>query len=520
MAMSRNIVLISQDDVLSSVLVPCLEELTSVDISRCECFEPCSGLRDLSGMIVLDVAGSSPPHVKQMMEDYYQKNNQTDLPPLVLLCDEAWDKNAASVTGTLNVLNRLEATDLLASQIKHVHSSWAENAEIKSQLANARNVALLSMAASSQLGEVLRFQEQSYQVDTYAELGEKLHESLKALGVEAVGLLFAENDTVIFGSEDQRDEKESQLRFSECGERYVDHDDGTMLFFDNAWVHVAGMPPKGSSEFGQLKDVLFPLLESTCMRVSVIRSDRKVRALERNKVWFLRNVSHELRNPMDAILSGLTLLSRATLKGDDSESQRTTKIVALMDDSATRLKDRIEDLLALGDMDKLTITRRNVVLTDELDDIVPFYSELARKKAITFDCTIDTLEEKVFVDPRQLKQIIRCLLSNAVKYTHEGRVQLAIKTVSSEDSEMLLVSVKDSGVGISESKIKHFLSPLSEMDLSVTQMGTGIGLSVACQLLQYMKGTVRVESQEGIGSEFVMEIPIDYSEESEQFLFG
>ena len=520
MAISNNIVLISQDDALSGALVSRLEELASVEISCCDRLEYLNGVDDAPSMVVLDTTSNCFSNLSPTLKEYCQKNNQTNPPPLILLCDKAWDKYATSVTGTYNVLNRYETIDLLANQIKNIHLAWVENSDTKNQLANARNVALLSMAASSQLGEVLRFQEQSYQIDTYAELGEQLYQSLKNLGVEGVGLLFAENNAVSFGSQDLREEKVSQLRFSECGERYVDHDDGTMLFFDNVWVHVAGMPLKGSSEFGQLKDVLFPLLESACMRVFVIRSDRKVRALERNKVWFLRNVSHELRNPMDAIVSGLSLLSRSILKRDDCESHRTTKIVSLMDDSATRLQDRIEDLLALGDMDKLTITRRNVVLADELDDVVTFYAERSRKKAITFDCSIETSGEKVFVDPRQLKQIIRCLLSNAVKYTHEGSVKLAVKTVSSESGEQLLVSVKDSGVGISENKVKHFLSPLSEMDLSVTQMGTGIGLSVACQLLQYMEGTIRVESQEGIGTEFVMELPIDYSEESEQFLFG
>ena len=281
------------------------------------------------------------------------------------------------------------------------------------------------------------------------------------------------------------------------------------------------MPPVDSDEHGQLKDSLFPLVEGAGMRAYSINADKMATIAERNKAWFLKNMSHELRTPMGAIMSGVTLLRRKRAGNNGQEGQEG-QVVDLMDKSANRLTDLIEDLLALSDIENIHVAKKNFSIPDLLIDTLDFYDRWASSKSIAFIHKFTDIDNKVFLDPKHLKQILRSLLSNAVKYTNEGSVSLEVEKLKKETGDCLKVVVTDTGAGFDMDEAQDFLKPFIDLDERAVQQGAGagLGLSVVYQLMKQLDGTLDVQSQVGQGSVFTLEFPIDYSEDAEQLLFS
>ncbi|OUR92111.1 hypothetical protein A9Q81_16775 [Gammaproteobacteria bacterium 42_54_T18] len=521
MSYSKNIVLILQDETLSNALAPGLESAVSVVVHQHQSISKALFENNDFGLAILDIKKNSFLNLSRLVKLFHENEQSIHFPPLLLLTDDKSIKTVTEFTdlGVVGICRSDDPLDLLSYQVKRIYDMLATIENTKEQLNNARNVAMLSMSASSQLGEVVRFQEQSYKIIGYSELGELLRESFKLLGVDCAGIIWVGKRSYYFGDRDEENLVTTLLTTaSRSKERYVQHEDNTMVFFESIWVYVTNMPPVDSEEHGQLKDSLFPLIEGAGMRAYSIHADKMATIAERNKAWFLKNMSHELRTPMGAIMSGVTLLRRKRAGSDNQESQ----VVDLMDKSANRLTDLIEDLLALSDIENIHVAKKNFAVPDLLVDTLDFYDRWASSKSITFTHNFINIDSKVFLDPKHLKQILRSLLSNAVKYTNEGHVSLEVEQLKKEEGDCLKVMVTDTGAGFNMDEAQDFLKPFIDLDERAVQQGagSGLGLSVVYQLMKQLNGTLDVQSESGKGSVFTLEFPIDYSEDAEQLLFS
>ena len=521
MSYSKNIVLILQDETLSNALAPALESAAGVAVHQHQGISKELFENNDFGLAILDIKKNSFLNLSRLVKLFHENEQSIQFPPLLLLTDDKSIKTVTEFTdlGVVGICRSDDPLDLLSYQVKRLYDMLATIENTKQQLNNARNVAMLSMSASSQLGEVVRFQEKSYKILSYSELGELLRASFKLLGVDCAGVIWIGKRSYYFGDRDKENLITTLLdSHGRSKERYVQHEENTMVFFESIWVYVTNMPPVDSEEHGQLKDSLFPLIEGAGMRAYSIHADKMATIAERNKAWFLKNMSHELRTPMGAIMSGVTLLRRKRGNSNNKEDQ----VVELMDKSANRLTDLIEDLLALSDIENIHVTRKNFSVPDLLVDTLDFYERWASSKAITFTHNFTGVDSKVFLDPKHLKQILRSLLSNAVKYTDEGSVSLVVEQLKKASGDCLKVVVTDTGSGFKMDEAEDFLKPFIDLDERAVQQGagSGLGLSVVYQLMQQLNGTLDVQSDVGKGSVFTLEFPIDYSEDAEQLLFS
>lgn len=232
---------------------------------------------------------------------------------------------------------------------------------------------------------------------------------------------------------------------------------------------------------------------------------------------FLANMSHEIRTPINGILGmlQLTLLSD-DLQADYRDNLNTAKNCA---DTLLRL---INDIL---DISKLEAGKYN--LREETFDIKAIVEEtvaaqipIAKSKGLSLDCNFGSeIPELVRGDGERIQQVINCLLSNAIKFTSEGGIRVKVACLDGVmDKIKLRIAVADSGIGISDEDKNKLFIRFSQVDSSDTRKygGSGLGLVITKQIVELMGGEIIVQSKEGLGSTFIVEIPLKIIKEAEE----
>ncbi len=222
------------------------------------------------------------------------------------------------------------------------------------------------------------------------------------------------------------------------------------------------------------------------------------------KSQFLANMSHEIRTPMNGILGLLTLIEngayidQAEMKAFASNAKQSAEI----------LLEIINDILDLSKMEsgKMELADLEFNLSDLIDESVSVLSPKIREKKINISREIpDDTCILLKGDNTRIRQIFINLLGNAVKFTNNGAIKVSVRSKYIENDYVLLsVSIKDSGIGIPQSKIKTLFKPFSQVDGSNSRKygGTGLGLVITKEFVNMMGGEISVESKEGEGSNF------------------
>jgi len=228
------------------------------------------------------------------------------------------------------------------------------------------------------------------------------------------------------------------------------------------------------------------------------------------KSAFLANTSHEIRTPLNAIIGLTHLLSEERL----SESQH--QLVEKINLSGRSLLEIINDVLDLSKIEanEMTLESRPTELVELLEEIAGIFSVQADSKDLDFDLTIDPgFPDWVQVDGIRIRQILVNLLNNALKFTLRGKITLLAEVLSQHSeagSNYILAkfSVADTGIGISAESQKRLFRPFSQADTSTTRRfgGTGLGLSIVSKLVELMGGSIDLDSTEGSGSRFCVEM--------------
>jgi signal transduction histidine kinase/CheY-like chemotaxis protein/HAMP domain-containing protein len=230
----------------------------------------------------------------------------------------------------------------------------------------------------------------------------------------------------------------------------------------------------------------------------------------RLKSQFLASMSHELRTPMNSIL-GLTelILDKAQLSVKNKER------LEVVLKSSKRLMGLINDILDLSKIEagKMDIREEDFLLEELLEDVSNTISPLALERGLDFNlkrnCNTRFI---VYTDRIRVTQVLINLLGNAIKFTQIGKIEL---TVSFNQDRMLLFSVSDTGIGISEENKKIIFEEFRQIDGTPSKKysGTGLGLAISKKILDLLGGKIWVASIEGEGSVFSFMIPIKYQNE-------
>jgi two-component system phosphate regulon sensor histidine kinase PhoR len=232
--------------------------------------------------------------------------------------------------------------------------------------------------------------------------------------------------------------------------------------------------------------------------------------LERMRSEFVANVSHELKTPVAAVKGfAETLLSGAM---EDPETARS--FLTIIHDESERLNRLIGDILELSKIEsrRSPLQFSPVNLSIFLARMTELLSAEAAKKDILLD--VQT-EDELFIeaDEDRLGQILMNLMQNGINYTPEGgkvKVRAEIIVPDTGEEEMIRITVSDTGIGIPKKDIPRIFERFYRVDKARSRSsgGTGLGLSIVKHLAELHHGTIRVESTIGVGSQFILELPL------------
>jgi two-component system capsular synthesis sensor histidine kinase RcsC len=219
-------------------------------------------------------------------------------------------------------------------------------------------------------------------------------------------------------------------------------------------------------------------------------------------------MSHEIRTPLNAILGNLELLGRSQLSLSQGERLR------IGSSAAVSLLDIINDILDFSKVEsgQMTVETVRFDLAETIRQVGEIFAPIARDKGLEFDCVIDdTLASHYLGDPTKIRQVAVNLVSNAIKFTSSGDVLLEVyRKDDTVDDSPILIGVIDSGIGMSGAQQKAVFHAFTQADSSITRRygGSGLGLTLCKRLIDLMGGTIMIRSELGVGSTFVVTLPL------------
>jgi CheY-like chemotaxis protein/PAS domain-containing protein len=249
----------------------------------------------------------------------------------------------------------------------------------------------------------------------------------------------------------------------------------------------------------------------------VERKAKDLAAASKYKSEFLANMSHELRTPLNSLL----ILARDLAnnkKGNLSDTQ--VEAASIIYNSGNDLLNLINEILDLSKIEagKMSINLHPLLLSDIKKNLMTNFTPLIKQKNVAFAVNIDPdIPQEIKSDQQRIEQILKNLISNAIKFTHQGSITVHFHSPTiSVDHPCIAISVTDTGIGIPQDKLAAIFEAFQQADGSTSRKygGTGLGLSISTQLAQLLGGKITVESTPGTGSTFTAYLAVDASDGS------
>jgi hypothetical protein len=244
--------------------------------------------------------------------------------------------------------------------------------------------------------------------------------------------------------------------------------------------------------------------DSTESRIAAeaVRQRERVLAESQAKSQALSRISHELRTPLNAVLGFVQLLRDSEGPVDEGKRQRW---LAHIDEAGRHLLALIDDVLELSRAEggERQVSRHAVTLAPFVAATLPLVASDAQARQVELQC--GALDGVVLADPVRLRQVLINLLSNAIKYNRPGG---KVRLWAEPRGDQLALRVADTGHGIEPERLRHAFEPFNRLGAEATAIeGSGIGLAIVKVLVEHMGGSVEVQSQLGMGSEFIVCLP-------------
>ncbi|MCP5094960.1 MAG: PAS domain-containing protein [Chloroflexi bacterium] len=237
-----------------------------------------------------------------------------------------------------------------------------------------------------------------------------------------------------------------------------------------------------------------------------VETSAKLRQVDQLKSEFLASMSHELRTPLNSIIGFADVL----LEGLDGElNERMEEDVRLIRGSGAHLRELIGDILDMSKIEsgKMELRYEMVDMPQMAHDIMANANSLAQEKSISMTLDMGDNVEAVMADRTRIRQVLWNIMGNAIKFTEKGGVTLKMRM----KEDHLLVSIRDTGIGIKEENIGVVFEQFRQIDGGLNRIagGTGLGMPITKKLVQIHGGDIWIESVYGQGSTFLFTIPLD-----------
>jgi CheY-like chemotaxis protein/HPt (histidine-containing phosphotransfer) domain-containing protein/two-component sensor histidine kinase len=235
-------------------------------------------------------------------------------------------------------------------------------------------------------------------------------------------------------------------------------------------------------------------------------SEKRSKELANMQEQFLANMSHEIRTPMNSILGFTNLLKRTELNPMQRE------YIQNIHSAGENLLTLVNDILDLSKIEAgmMSMEETRFSLRSMVSSVGAMFIEKIREKDLKFNVHIDKdVPDILSGDAVRLTQILVNLISNAVKFTDKGEISVYVQLLSSSETDARIkLCVKDTGIGIAPEKQSAIFERFQQAELETTRRfgGTGLGLSIVKQLIEIQGGSIRLESEPGKGSEFIVEL--------------
>jgi len=275
------------------------------------------------------------------------------------------------------------------------------------------------------------------------------------------------------------------------------------------WVRASFGPPRNEDD-GVVSCSVFciDITHEKAQAEALIEAKAAAEAAVAAKSAFLAMMSHEIRTPMAGVLSLVELLGKTSLDGEQAH------MLDMVHDSSETLLQILDDILDFSRIEagRLQLNEHPFDLRVMTDGVLGLFAALAREKGVRLYASLDwRLAAEYRGDMMRMRQIITNLLSNALKFTAKGRVELHMELLQDNGAgHRLGITVSDTGIGMSQDQLDRLFQPFVQAEASTSRRygGTGLGLTICRRLAHMMNGDIRLASTPGFGTQASFEVPL------------
>ncbi|WP_144392021.1 hybrid sensor histidine kinase/response regulator [Pleionea sediminis] len=252
------------------------------------------------------------------------------------------------------------------------------------------------------------------------------------------------------------------------------------------------------------------LMKTEALYKKLKEKNSELEKLEKHRTDFINHMSHEIRTPLNAILGFSRILSQENKREDFDNTVSQKEMIDALKSSAENLSEIVNHVLDLSRLEagKMRKEENDFSIKNLVHDIIRMNSERAKEKALKLDYEVSTeLPLIIKTDKTKLLQVLTNLIGNAIKFTPSGgEVDVKVR----RKNELICFSVQDSGIGISSENLDKIFEPFQQIENSQAEyyVGSGLGLSICKQVVDFLGGSINVESQLNKGTCFELEIPL------------